>query len=358
MARQKEERQEELETLRKVFMEGVKEQMKEQITLVREEMRAELSAVRNDVQDKVEDLGEKQKEISDVQSILDCRVDKLEEELKKLKQVPRTEINDTDSEPDKETLKLIDHAAKVVGFKPIEARDISRLMRMENIEDEEEAKKECLKEYWRCELRMPVESVNELLNNIVKVWHPEDEDEWDKLYVEFQDAKYVKICYSYCKFMRNKDSQILQYIPSQFRDQCRTLHSISYQLRKPEDPSATKFKTRLRFGKSGLELQKRHPDQKNWTKVPVHHLPPVDLNPVPPPSARDSPPLVRARDRKRPRSPQQSESPPSSHVGKREKIAEEHTKRPVEEHSGPTYDISNVGKAFQFQNLVDRFAGN
>ena len=151
MARQKEERQEELETLRKVFMEGVKEQMKEQITLVREEMKAELSAVRNEVQDKVEDLGEKQKEISDVQSILDCRVDKLEEELKKLKQVPRTEINDTDSEPDKETLKLIDHAAKVVGFKPIEARDISRIMRMENIEDEEEAKKECLKEYWRCE---------------------------------------------------------------------------------------------------------------------------------------------------------------------------------------------------------------
>ena len=157
--------------------------------------------------------------------------------------------------------------------------------------------------------------------------------------------------------MRNKDSQILQYIPSQFRDQCRTLHSISYQLRKPEDSNATKFKTRLRFGKSGLELEKRHPDQRKWTKVPVHDLPPVDLNPVPPPSARDSPPLVRARDRKRPRSPQLSESP-SSHVDKREKVVEEHTKKPVEDLAETNYDISNVGKAFQFQNLVDRFAGN
>ena len=102
MAKQKEERHEELEALKKVFLEGVKEEMKEQITLVREEMRAELSAVREDFEEKVEDLGEKQKEISDVQSFLDCRVDKLEEELKKLKQVPRTEINDTDSAPERD----------------------------------------------------------------------------------------------------------------------------------------------------------------------------------------------------------------------------------------------------------------
>ena len=64
MTRQKEERHEELEILKRVFMEGVKEQMREQITLVREEMKAELTAVKDDVQDKVESLEEKQKEMS------------------------------------------------------------------------------------------------------------------------------------------------------------------------------------------------------------------------------------------------------------------------------------------------------
>ena len=69
MTRQKEERHEELEILKRVFMEGVKEQMREQITLVREEMKAELTAVKDDVQDKVESLEEKQKEMSDIVKI-------------------------------------------------------------------------------------------------------------------------------------------------------------------------------------------------------------------------------------------------------------------------------------------------
>ena len=150
--------------------------------------------------------------------------------------------------------------------------------------------------------------------------------------------------------MRNKDSQIQQYFPPQFRDQYRTLDTIAYKLRKPEDPRAEKFKTRIRFGNKGLELEKKHPDQKNWTKVPVDHLPPVDLDPVPLPVASDSPPLGRTRNRKRQRSPPESESP-STKEDKKGKVEE-----PVSEKIA--YDIENVEESFQFKTLVDKFANN
>ena len=75
-----------------------------------------------------------------------------------------------------------------------------------------------MKEFWRCEMRMPKKTVDELLNKVVKVWEPSDDEDWDKLFGEFEDQKTVRTCYSYCKFIRNKDSQIQQFFPPQFRD--------------------------------------------------------------------------------------------------------------------------------------------
>ena len=241
----------------------------------------------------------------------------------------------------------------MIGFKPIEERDINRIMRTMNIKDEEEAIRQCLTEYWRCEMRMSVDTVEELLDNIVKVWHPENENNWDRLYVEFQDQRSVKICYSYCKHLKDKDTQIMQYFPLQFSEQYRTLNSISYRLRNPADPTATKFKTRIRFDRFGLKLEQKHPAQRNWTRVNVDYLPPVDLQPVPHPVPRDSPPPTRTRQSKRVRSPQQN-SPNSHRLEKKGKVAENDTIE--EEVPESSYSISNVEKSFQFQNLVHRFA--
>ena len=159
-------------------------------------------------------------------------------------------LETADNRSDEATTELIAYASKVVGFKRIEKRDVVRVLRdpKNSIENEEEGKRECLREFFRCEFRMPTEIVRELLENVVKTWHDDNED-W--LYVEFQDVKSVKICYSYCRFLKDKETQIMQYIPP--NEQYRTLDSISYQLRRPEDSRAVKFKTRIRFGNNGLE---------------------------------------------------------------------------------------------------------
>ena len=214
-----------------------------------------------------------------------------------------------------------------------------------------------MREFWRCELRMPKKTVEELIDNVVKMWESSEDEDWDKLFVEFEDQKSVRMCYSYCKFMKNKDSQIQQYFPPQFRDQYRTLDTIAYKLRNPDDPRAEKLKTRIRYGQTELELEQKHPDQRNWNRVLVDNLPPVDLSPVPPPTASSSPPSRRTRQDKRPRSLNQSPdiSPTAKNDDKRAKV-DETVKKTINVETDLTYNSIDIEKEFSFNVLKNRFA--
>ena len=360
MSKQKEERMAEMTLLKEILMDSVKNEIEKQVTAVREEIKDNISEVKVEVDDQIKDVKEKQNEMSDVQSVLDCRVDKLEEELRSLKQDQKIEEpgNHNKAQSDTKIKELVEYATRVIGFKPIEHKDICRMKRTLDIQDDEEAKRECLREFWRCEMRIPKKTVEELLDQVVKVWEPSEEDEhWDKLFVEFEDQKTVKICYSYCKFMRNKDSQIQQYFPLQFRDQYRTLDTIAYKLRNPEDPRAEKLKTRIRYGQLGLELEQKHPEQRNWNKVLVNNLPPVDLSPVPPPTASSSPPSSRSRQDKRPRSPNQSPdiSPAARNDDKRTKV-EKKVKKTINVETDLTFNSLDIEKEFSFNVMKNRFA--
>ena len=276
MKKQKQERLSEMQTLKELLMEGVREEIKSQLAEVREELDEKVKEVREEFQGKVTVLEQKQTELSDVQSVMDCKVDKLEEEIKILREMSKNNtipIDDRSIEPSdtvgditensEDISQLVSYGQRVIGFKPIEHRDILRLKRTMNIEDDEEAKRSCIKEFMRCELRMPTQTVDELLENTVKIWHPTEAD-WDRLYVEFKDEKSVRLVFTYCKFLKNKDSQILQFFPQEFREQFRTLDAIAYKLRKPESSHEVKYKTRIRYGKQGLELEKRNPALRNW----------------------------------------------------------------------------------------------
>lgn len=355
MKRQKEERKEELDMLKKSLMQGVKHEIQEQLAVFREEVRKEIAVVRNEVKDQIDNLEDKQTEMSDVQTILDCRIDKLEEELKAMRDLTakdNSDLNDLNavhSDINDASAKLVKHAMRVVGFKPIELRDMNRLKRMENIEDDDKALIACIREFLRCELRIPSNIIDELVDNIKKVWHPAKQ-EWDRLFVEFGEEKFVKVCFSYAKNLRDKDVQIMQYFSPEFSDQFRTLDSIAYQLRHPDSHSGIRYKTRIRYGKAGLELERRHPDQKVWNRVSVPGLPPVDLDPVPPPTTRSSPPSRRPRSQKRPLSP--SDSPPSTPSSKSSKPENEVVLSvPISKE----LSVSNPDQAFQFQNLVNKF---
>ena len=360
MKKQKEERLSEMQTLKELLMDGVREEIKSQLAEVREELEERVVEVREEFQGKVAVLEQKQTEMSDVQTVIDCKVDKLEEEIKTLREMtknnpipsdersiePSDTVRDT-NENSEDISQLVNYAQRVIGLKPIEHRDILRIKRTMSIENDEEAKRSCIKEFLRCELRMPTTTVDELLDNTVKIWNPTDAD-WDRLYVEFKDEKSVRQCFAYCKFLKNKDSQILQFFPLEFREQFRTLDTIAYKLRKPENSHDVKYKTRIRYGKQGLELEKRNPVFRNWIKVRVPQLPPVDLDPVPLATASSSPPNERSRVSKRPWSPRVS--PNSDRPNKSSKTQSKEINNEM------NINFETAEESFEFQSLIDKFA--
>ena len=141
--------------LKSLLMEGVREEIKEHLTSIRAEVDEKVSAVREEFENKISAVEGKQTELSDVQSVLDCKVDKLEVEIKTLREMTKNRFSDIQSDPTEgnsfdnveDIGKLVDFALKVVGFKPIENRDILRHKRMHDIDDEEEAKRICLIEF-------------------------------------------------------------------------------------------------------------------------------------------------------------------------------------------------------------------
>ena len=143
MIKQKEERMAEMALMKEMFMDTVKNEIEKQVMAVREEIKDNIDDVKVEVDDKLKDIKEKQNEISDVQSVLDCRVDKLEEELKSLKQYPENEKPEIHSkaQSDTEIKELVEYATRVVGLKPIESKDIRRMKRTLEIQDDEEPKK-------------------------------------------------------------------------------------------------------------------------------------------------------------------------------------------------------------------------
>ena len=66
---QKEERKNEMNELKTILMDGVREEMKEQLDTIRLEMDEKVSAVRQELKNKLLDVDKKQTEMSDVQSV-------------------------------------------------------------------------------------------------------------------------------------------------------------------------------------------------------------------------------------------------------------------------------------------------
>ena len=154
MKKQKQERLSEMQTLKELLMEGVREEIKSQLAEAREELNEKVVEVREEFQGKVMVLEQKQTELSDVQSVIDCKVDKLEEEIKTLREMSKNKTIPTDdrsiepndavgdtTENSEDITQLVNYGQRVIGLKPIEQRDILRLKRTMNIDDDEEAKR-------------------------------------------------------------------------------------------------------------------------------------------------------------------------------------------------------------------------
>ena len=155
-----------------------------------------------------------------------------------------------------------------------------------------------VKEYLRYELKIQKTEIEKLL--ISKVWK-QNKDNFDILYVKFEEESSVNLCYRHSPRMRKDedDVRLVRYTPPQLLDRKDRLRDAEYQLRNGD----IKYKTRIRNGVTDLILEKKTKAERSWTKVNVENLPLVDFSRTSSqPSISRSPAEGRKRTSKRPRS--------------------------------------------------------
>lgn len=358
MEEQRKLREKELNDQKEERLQGMKE-LKELISKSNEEVKEKVENLDvkhtkafESVTKELDEARARQEKADEDRAALEIRMRTMEEnlEVRKSKDIetrptysevaavnPRGADNSETSSAIREILK---QANKVIGLAPINAGDIRRQGQEHSVEDEDSMMLLAVKEYLRYELKIQKTEIEKLL--ISKVWK-QNKDNFDILYVKFEEESSVNLCYRHSPRMRKDedDVRLVRYTPPQLLDRKDRLRDAEYQLRNGD----IKYKTRIRNGVTDLILEKKTKAERSWTKVNVENLPPVDFSRTSSqPSISRSPAEGRKRNSKRTRS---TPSPPAKER-KAAKVDDEHdevsdeSKTPTKPWDVSMFTVDNV----------------
>ena len=182
----------------------------------------------------------------------------------------------TDSAENNENIYgVVRKARKTVGFSPITNTNIKELMEDIGIENLEAGKEEAVKDFFRAEMAMPKEVIEQLKFN--KIFRKDGGPEDDKLYVEFRKDNMPGIVYRYMRKMR-RECNILTFIPDAYRARAYEMEKRAFEMRH----STPSYSTKVRWGWGDLLLERKvRGSRKPFKSVNIPDLPPVDLEATP-----------------------------------------------------------------------------
>ena len=290
------ERQEDLESIKLMVIDGVKKEVKVALEPFKERLEAQEKATQdlrlqlNRVIDEVETLKDRSK-ISDFQfPPLTKATSSLLSTNFGLSAKSNSDISESD-QADK-TQQLCSKARRIVGFKPIEPRMLRIQMDSYGARDLEEAKLMEIKSYLKCEMKMPPSEISKL--DIFKIFSPPGQlDEFDTLFVEFGSEFQVDKIFNYTRNIVKSDHRIVHWFPFEMKERRYAVEKIAFELR--EVGRTLKTRTRVKVGRNDIELWSKTPGGK-WKKFTLpSDLPVIDLNFVQTAAQSSSPPPGRPR---------------------------------------------------------------
>ena len=175
----------------------------------------------------------------------------------------------------KDIYGVVRKARKTVGFSPITSANIKELMEDTGIENLEDGKEEAVKDFFRAEMAMPEEVIEQL--KFDKIFQRDGGPEDDKLYVEFSKDNMPGTVYKYVRKMR-RECNILTFIPDAYRARASEMEKRAFEMRH----STPAYSTKVRWGWGDLILERKvRGSREPYKSVNIPDLPPVDLEATP-----------------------------------------------------------------------------
>ena len=170
----------------------------------------------------------------------------------------------------------------------------------EGITSNEQAMHSAVMEYLEGELKCRKENVP----RIVSIFPPANNQDYERLYVEFEDEFSASYVASFARVLRKKDHQVSIYVPRCFQSRFQALNTYAKSIRTAPGLEPGDVKTKIKYGKTDFILQSK-PRNGRWGDVKIRPdtFPPL-LPPGAPSQSDASPPTGRSRG---------SPPPPPSH---------------------------------------------
>ena len=170
--------------------------------------------------------------------------------------------------------KIISDGKRVIGISPVDQNDID-IAKEKGIEGDKEATEAAAKYFFAGEMNVPESTLERM--KIVRVFRPFNNENNNKLYVEFETENSVSILNRYKRNLP-VDCKVSLWFPPAIYPRYKALDDMSYQLRKVILPY---HQTDIRYEANDIVLYKRLNKFKRWEKVIVDNLPEVILQVTP-----------------------------------------------------------------------------
>ena len=241
-------------------------------------------------------------------------------------------------------IDVLSEAKRVLGFSPIDERDISSLQERLQIVDEMKARDIAIREFLIYEMNIP-RHISEALS-IVKTFTPaRNPSGWTTLYAEFKDTSAVDLINQYVINLKHGNSVNL-YVPHSLYPRFRTINSLAHAYCNGD----IKHKTKVRYGTTDFVLLiKPLASNSRWTYASLSHLPPLELSLFDGNLTRASPPGRRRLSSKRSRS---NESPQSLHRPIRPRVEDINAPPHTSTESSVSLSTPLVGNSQEATSLV------
>ena len=225
-ATRKKERMEDMEKIKSLIKSGVKEEVNAAVEPIREELQMQVKET-NELRQETKDLKIKFEAVLKEVELLkgttkykQCdefpelpAAEKLSN-LFKARAYPNNRSASAavrDPEHVRKVHELCAGARKIVGFAPIEPRMLTMQIESYGAKDQAEAMQMEIKSYLKCEMKMLPSEIEKL--DIMEIFSPPGQKDWDTLYVEFGNEYQVDKVFQHTKYIRKIGSQSHPLVP-------------------------------------------------------------------------------------------------------------------------------------------------
>ena len=248
-----------------------KKEIIDKVDLIANDVKAVKEDVSN-LKNKVKRQEEINGEVSDKIKALECKISNLINKPASVNECTEVDVQKkaTDDHQSQRQIEIIKQGKKVIGLSPIDQTDLDA---EKDLAKDQNVMIAAALTFFIEDMNIPKTTLDKM--KITRAFRPSNNDDSDKLYVEFEDETSADIVRRY-RLNLAPGVRIFSWYPPGLYQRYKALEEEAYRLRKVIEPY---HQTDIRYESADIALYKRLDRNHRWQRVQVKGLPAIVFDP-------------------------------------------------------------------------------